>query len=73
MSGRQDIYALCPFYRRAEKQKVICEGLVENSTVHMAFATSTEMDAYKREYCDKAYRMCLWEQTLEKRYEQVSK
>lgn len=58
MSGRQDIYALCPYYRRAERQKIVCEGVEMGTTLHVAFATTTLLQDYKTRFCDKDYNQC---------------
>lgn len=74
MSDLKDIYALCPFYRRAEKQMIFCEGVEDNSTIHIAFASAKRKEAYKKQYCDSGYRDCLVSQMLERKYdEQVQK
>lgn len=69
MSGRQDMYAQCPFYRRAEKQLIVCEGVEENATLHLAFASSKRLSEYKGKYCDKDYCKCLVAEMLERKWE----
>jgi len=69
MSGRQDMYALCPYYRRAEKQLIVCEGVEENATLHQAFSSSTQLKDYKTKYCDKAFNECWVAQMLNRKWE----
>lgn len=69
MGDRQDIYALCPFYLRTERQMIVCEGVEEKSTVHLAFASTTQKLNYKLGHCDKDYAQCLVFKMLEGKWE----
>lgn len=70
MGDRQDIYALCPFYLRTERQMIICEGVEDKSTVHLAFASTTQKFNYKSKYCDGDYHKCLVSKMLEGKWEE---
>ena len=53
---------------------IFCEGVEDNSTIHIAFASAKRKEAYKKQYCDSGYRDCLVSQMLERKYdEQVQK
>ena len=69
MSGRQDMYAQCPFYKRAEKQLIVCEGVEDGSTLHLAFSSSTRLKEYKAQHCDGKYISCMIARMLEEKWE----
>ena len=74
MGDRQDIYVLCPFYRRTERHAIVCEGLSDESNIKQGFSTAESFRSYKKRYCDSRYRDCLVSQMLERKYdEQVQK
>ena len=58
MKGMQDVMIKCPFYKREERQKIICEGMWKGSATHLAFDTPAKMKAYKKEYCNGDYEKC---------------
>ena len=43
--------AFCPFYKRETAQMIICEGIAERSTVHVAFGERASALKWKGEYC----------------------
>ena len=69
MSGRQDIYSRCPYYRRAEKQKIVCEGVENGTTLHVAFATPTLLQNYKGRFCDSCYENCMVAEMLDRKWD----
>lgn len=48
---------------------IVCEGVEENSTIHMAFASSKRLDEYKVTHCDSEYCRCLVAKMLERKWE----
>ena len=52
MGDRQDIYVLCPFYRRTEHHAIVCEGLSDESNIKQGFSTAESFRSYKKQYCD---------------------
>lgn len=50
--------ALCPFYRHEGSQVIYCDGVVEASVIHLAFASKTDALAYKERYCRADYPLC---------------
>ena len=43
--------AICPFYKDTEKQRVHCEGLEANCSLHVAFATPEQRRAFELGHC----------------------
>jgi len=68
--GYQSSLALCPFYDSETPQKIICEGLVKCSRIHLTFGTRQSAIEYKKEYCYDDYGLCKIAQALAARYEE---
>lgn len=47
----QDKFVKCPFYIHSTKNKIICEGFVENTALHQAFSSSTDRSRYMEGIC----------------------
>lgn len=45
------LLAICPYYKDEDRQKVFCEGLVPNSSIHVAFSTPEMRKEFERNYC----------------------
>lgn len=67
---RESVSAKCPFYEGEEAQKVICEGVVENSGIHLCFETPTSQKNYKKEHCYDCYKNCVIYKALCGKYEE---
>lgn len=61
MSKRVARYVKCPFYHKQDGAKIICEGVSNNSTLHLAFPDPMARARYMRDHCDsvKACQSCL--------------
>ena len=69
MGDRQDIYVLCPFYRRTEHHAIVCEGLSDESNIKQGFSTAESFRSYKKQYCDSEHEKCMVSQMLRRKYE----
>lgn len=47
----QDKFVKCPFYIHSTKNKIICEGFVENTAIHQAFGNSTDRSRFMENIC----------------------
>ena len=45
-------YAVCPFYRGVDVQKIYCEGLTEQDAIILAFAAEGKKKEYMRNFCE---------------------
>ena len=61
-------YALCPFYHFYERHKICCEGVIENSSIHLAFASPEARREYEKKFCDVEYRKCPVAKMLYEKY-----
>lgn len=66
---RESRCALCPFYDCEEAQKVICEGVIENTHIHLCFDTPEALKEYKRKFCYDDYESCIIHTALCTKYE----
>lgn len=51
-------YALCPFYKHESKQIIDCEGIQDNTVIHIAFANATDSKTFKIRHCRDKYKEC---------------
>lgn len=52
MANRTDDHLLyCPYETASYPQKIVCEGPVPGSSVHLWFKSHKQMIAYKNRYC----------------------
>lgn len=51
---------LCPFFKdiKTQKQKIICEGLDDDSVIMLVFNKKSKMDCYINKRCCNKYREC---------------
>ena len=59
----------CPFFRRLETRSVVCEGIVEDSSLAWRFLRISDMDIQYRVFCCQEYEKCELFKTLEKFHE----
>ena len=41
----------CPFYKRNENNRVVCEGLGDDNKLHLVFSNPTAKSKYMQEHC----------------------
>lgn len=59
---------LCPFYHCEDPRRIICEGVQENSAIHLTFPNAGDKANYKESHCQRNYESCLVEEALERKY-----
>ena len=66
MTNRVSRNVKCPFYHKNDNCKIKCEGLSDNSTIHLVFETPVERAIFMREHCNnvKACQTCLIHKAL---------
>ena len=60
---------VCPFYRSEDGQRVCCEGVEDNSSIHVVFGTPQNKQRYSLKYCCNRYDDCKVAQMLYDKYE----
>lgn len=48
----------CPFYRHEKMPKIHCQGVQENTLIHLAFGNNAEYKEYREHYCINQYEGC---------------
>ena len=67
---RESRCAKCPFYDSEEAQKVVCEGVKENTGIHLCFETTASQKEYKSEFFYNYYQSCIIYKALDSKYEE---
>lgn len=61
--------AACPFYKREDRQMIFCDGVTENSSVHLAFGNDIDCKEYKVAHCRMDFHKCPVYKMLEEMYD----
>ena len=59
---------VCPYYKFEERQKIFCEGVEQNTAIHLAFASPPQLKDYKSRFCECGYTGCRIADMLERKY-----
>ena len=61
MSKRVSRNVKCPFYRKHDGGKIVCEGVSNNNTLHLVFPDPMARARYMKTHCDsiEACQSCL--------------
>ena len=65
---RESKCAKCPFYDSEEAQKVVCEGVENNTGIHLCFESPASQKEYKKAFCYHNYKDCLIYKALDSKY-----
>jgi hypothetical protein len=69
--GKAD--ALCPFYKSDDEQKkrIICEGIVDKSTLALTFRRRNDYDTQLGVFCCEHYKKCeIYRMLMENKYDE---
>ena len=63
-------YAVCPYYRKNDTNRICCEGVEDNNVVHLVFGTPQEWRAYEERFCNSMenYNKCKLCQMLDRKW-----
>lgn len=59
----------CPYYKHEDTQMVYCEGVDDNTALHLAFATKKEKKSYIEGKCKNCWSGCMIAQMLNRKYD----
>jgi hypothetical protein len=62
-------YAVCPYYKDEEQQKIRCEGPEEGTALHLTFAGKEQMRTYRGKYCEGKWKTCMFARALNEKYD----
>ena len=60
---------VCPYYKYEAPQMIYCEGVDDNTALHLAFDAKDRMKGYIRARCCNRWKECLIAQMLNKKYD----
>ena len=58
MKRYQSSHALCPFYHSEDKQKIYCDGITPESSVHLVFSNPAFKGKFETYFCCDNYHEC---------------
>ena len=61
---------VCPFYKYESPQLIYCEGVDDNTAIHLAFASKQDLREYRKAKCEGDYKGCMLCQMLNKKYDE---
>lgn len=67
--SKVSVYAKCPYYRREERQKILCEGVQDGTSIHLVFGSVPSMKGYTKCFCKGDYNRCLLAKMLNGKYD----
>lgn len=56
--NKEDVYVKCPFYRVSKNYQIVCEGIVDETNLHLQFRNDKARKEWKSWNCDDQYTMC---------------
>ena len=59
----------CPYYKCEAPQMIYCEGVEDNTVLHLAFATKKGKKAYVLSRCSECWKGCMIAQMLNRKYD----
>lgn len=65
-----DKFVKCPFYKREDNNRIVCEGISEKSTISLSYEHHDDKVQYMRTRCEsiEGCRRCPIHSLLERRY-----
>jgi hypothetical protein len=60
---------VCPYYKYEAPQMVYCEGVEDNTALHLAFASKQGLKVYMGAKCCRSWRDCMIAQMLNRKYD----
>ena len=55
----ENAFVQCPYYKYERQSVIYCEGHGEISSIHMAFASSTQRKQYEKQFCQNCWKDCM--------------
>lgn len=65
----ENAFVRCPYYKYERQSVIYCEGCAENSSIHMAFSSSTGRKKFERRFCQKQWKDCMIATALNGKWE----
>ena len=65
----ENVFVKCPYYRCESQCVIYCEGVEENSAIHLAFSTPQLRKDYQERFCKSCWKRCLVAESLNRKYD----
>lgn len=67
-------YVKCPYYKKHDAIRVVCEGIFETNTLHLVFLSAEDRKQWMGEQCDSILgcRDCPIHMLLDQKYEECT-
>ena len=60
---------VCPYYKYEAPQMIYCEGVEDDTALHLAFAIKQGKKSYVEAHCKHCWKGCLIAQMLNRKYD----
>lgn len=60
---------VCPYYKYEAPQMIYCEGVDDDTALHLAFATKQGKKKYVAEKCGDCWKACMIAKMLNRKYD----
>ena len=65
-----DVDVRCPFFLSSGKRHITCEGITDDCTTTLNFASQEKRNMQRRIFCDDKYECCEIYRMLREKYEE---
>ena len=65
-----DMFAKCPYFHYSKKKRIVCDGIMDGTTLKMDFDTQEDRNLHRRVFCDSNYEKCEINRMLEEIYDE---
>ena len=65
-------YVKCPYFKKHDAIRIVCEGLKDGNTIHLVYETPAERKSYMEGSCNSIFgcRDCPIHMMLDQKYEE---
>lgn len=67
----ESMKAVCPYYKHENRFVIFCQGIDEESVLHLAFPKPSSCLEFKNKYCRKNYAQCSIHNMLINKYNNI--
>ena len=69
MAEYKSVDVKCPFYKKSDNNQIICEGMTDDSTIHMCFSCTKSKNNHSKVFCENHYDKCeIYRAVMESKY-----
>ena len=53
-----DMFAKCPYFHYSKKKRIVCDGIMDGTTLKVDFDNQEDRNIHRRTFCDSKYKYC---------------